>query len=88
MTDFPFYIYFQSSPKTREAVEAGTDLIEMEEKMRELIENGVPNVLALELSRQILDADIPESKPITIYEDESDREDSTEDENEDECRKG
>ncbi len=51
----------------REALEAGKDLIAMNDKISELVEDGVPTLLALELTRQVLDAEIPKSKPIALY---------------------
>lgn len=51
----------------REALEAGKDLIAMNDKISELVEDGVPTLLVLELTQQVLDAEIPKSKPIALY---------------------
>lgn len=52
----------------------------MNERISELVENGVPTLLVLELTRQVLDADIPKSKPIVLYSDDEEEEDIDEEE--------
>lgn len=59
----------------REALEAGKNLIAMNERISELVEDGVPTLLVLELTRQVLDADIPKSKPVVLYSDDEEEED-------------
>jgi len=49
-----------------EAMEAGKDLIEMQEVMKEMTDDGVPIVACLEVKRQILEKDIPEANEYLV----------------------
>ena len=77
-----FFISVSYSIFCREALEAGEDLIAMNEKITELVEDGVPTLLAMEISRQVLDAEIPASKPFLLNEVNTDEENEDADQEE------
>lgn len=54
----------------------------MNEKITELVEDGVPTLLAMEISRQVLDAEIPASKPFLLNEVNTDEENEDADQEE------
>jgi hypothetical protein len=63
-------------------VEAGEDLIAMNEKIGELVQDGVSTSLVMELARRVLDADIASSRPFVLYEDDSDNDEDPEEDSE------
>ena len=49
-----------------EAVETARSLLLLDIAKKNLIDDGVPTIIVLEITRRVLDADIPNSREITI----------------------